>query len=89
MITIQKIVSIINSMNMSICKITDTEDNLFDDLPGDPDTLAGLILELAGRIPEAGFEVKFEKLDFVVESVDKRRIRRIRVKLPQVADTDE
>jgi gliding motility-associated protein GldE len=71
------------------CKITDTEDNLFDDLPGDPDTLAGLILELAGRIPEAGFEVKFEKLDFVVESVDKRRIRRIRVKLPQVADTDE
>lgn len=71
------------------CKITDTEDNLFDDLPGDPDTLAGLILELAGRIPEVGYEVKFEKLDFVVESVDKRRIRRIRVKLPQVADTDE
>ena len=71
------------------CKITDTDDNLFDDLAGDPDTLAGLILELAGRIPEAGYEVKFEKLNFVVESVDKRRIRRIRVKLPQVSDTDE
>lgn len=71
------------------CKITDTEDNLFDNLPGDPDTLAGLILELAGRIPEVGYEVKFENFDFIVESVDKRRIRRIRVKLPQVSDTDE
>lgn len=71
------------------CKITGMDDALFDDLPGDPDTLAGLILELAGRIPEVGYEVQFEKLDFVIESVDKRRIRRIRVKIPQVADTDE
>ncbi len=71
------------------CKITDTDDTLFDNLSGDPDTLAGLILELAGRIPEVGYEVQFEGLDFVVESVDKRRIRRIRVKLPQLTDTDE
>ena len=70
------------------CKITGLEDEMFDDLPGDPDTLAGLILEFTGRIPEAGYEVKFLNLLFIIESVDKRRIRRIRVKLPEVADSE-
>lgn len=71
------------------CKITGLEDELFDDLPGDPDTLAGLILELTGRIPEAGYEVKFHDLTFIIESVDKRRIRRIRVKLPEQTRNEE
>jgi len=71
------------------CKITGLEDEMFDDLSGDPDTLAGLILELTGRIPEAGYEVKFQNLLFIIESVDKRRIRRIRVKLPEVAVSEE
>jgi gliding motility-associated protein GldE len=71
------------------CKITGLEDEMFDDLPGDPDTLAGLILELTGRIPEAGYEVKFLNLLFIIESVDKRRIRRIRVKLPELTGSEE
>ena len=71
------------------CKITGLEDNLFDNLPGDPDTLAGLILELTGRIPEAGYEVKYLNLHFIIESVDKRRIRRIRVKLPESTENEE
>jgi gliding motility-associated protein GldE len=71
------------------CKITDLKDELFDDLPGDPDTLAGLMLELTGRIPEAGYEVKFHDLTFIIESVDKRRIRRIRIKLPERTRNEE
>jgi putative hemolysin len=71
------------------CKITGLEDDMFDNLPGDPDTLAGLILELSGRIPEAGYEVDFLYLHFIIESVDKRRIRRIRVKLPELTATEE
>ena len=71
------------------CKITGLEDDMFDNLPGDPDTLAGLMLELTGRIPEAGYEVKFLNLLFIIESVDKRRIRRIRVKLPEISVSEE
>ncbi|MDP4290154.1 MAG: transporter associated domain-containing protein [Bacteroidota bacterium] len=71
------------------CKITGVDDDTFDNLPGDPDTLAGLILELAGRIPEAGYEVKFHNLHFTVESVDKRRIRRIRIILPDLTINEE
>ena len=71
------------------CKITGLEDDLFDGLSGDPDTLAGLMLELAGRIPEVGYEVKLHNLLFIIESVDKRRIRRIRVKLPELTESEE
>ena len=71
------------------CKITGLEDDLFDGLAGDPDTLAGLILELAGRIPEVGFEVTLHNILFIIESVDKRRIRRIRVKLPDIIQSEE
>lgn len=72
-----------------IGKITGLEDDLFDGLSGDPDTLAGLMLELAGRIPEVGYEVKLHNLLFIIESVDKRRIRRIRVKLPELTESEE
>jgi len=71
------------------CKITDLDSDFLDGLPGDPDTLAGLILELAGRIPEAGFEIKYHNIHFIVESVDKRRIRRIRVKLPEPTESED
>ena len=71
------------------CKIAGLEDDLFDGLSGDPDTLAGLMLELAGRIPEVGYEVKLHNVLFIIESVDKRRIRRIRVKLPESPEIEE
>lgn len=71
------------------CKITGLDDDMFDGLSGDPDTLAGLMLELTGRIPEVGFEVKLHNILFIIESVDKRRIRRIRVKLPDKTESEE
>jgi putative hemolysin len=71
------------------CKITNLDDDMFDELSGDPDTLAGFVLDLTGRIPEVGFEIKFNNLLFIVESVDKRRIRRIRVKLPALKKNEE
>ena len=71
------------------CKITGLDDDMFDGLSGDPDTLAGLMLELTGRIPEVGFEVKLHNIQFIIESVDKRRIRRIRVKLPDKTESEE
>lgn len=55
----------------------------FEAVKGESDTLAGFILELSGKIPQ-----KFEKIthrDFIfeIESVDKRRIKRVKVTLPK------
>ncbi|MBU0487563.1 MAG: gliding motility-associated protein GldE [Bacteroidetes bacterium] len=65
------------------CKIIGIDDSLFDDVKGESETLAGLLLELKGEIPPRNVEIKCKNFLFKVESVDKRRIKRIRVTLPK------
>lgn len=62
-------------------KITDIPDNLLDPVKGDADTLAGLILEIKGEFPKAGDKIKYDRLHFSIESVDKRRIRQIKLEI--------
>jgi len=63
------------------CKVLNIEDRIFAEAKGESDTLAGLILELAGKIPEPNEKFRFEQYVFQAETVDKRRIKRIRVKI--------
>ncbi len=51
----------------------------FEENKGEADTLAGFILELAGKIPPKNQRVSFENFEFTIESVDKRRIKRVKV----------
>ncbi len=62
-------------------KIVDIEDDYFDDFKGDADTIAGIILELTGEIPDQNKKIEYKNLTFTIESVDKRRIKQIRVKI--------
>jgi CBS domain containing-hemolysin-like protein len=62
-------------------KITMLPDDLFDAVKGDADTLAGLILEIKGEFPKTDDHLKFNNLHFFIESVDKRRIRQIRLEI--------
>ncbi len=63
------------------CKIVGIESSIFEDVKGDSDTLAGLLLELKGEIPEKNSEIVFQNFRFKVESADKRRIKRIKVNI--------
>jgi gliding motility-associated protein GldE len=60
-------------------KIAQVEDNVFDDVKGDADTLAGLILELRGEIPEKTDKLTYKNFTFEVREVDQRRIKLIHV----------
>ena len=60
-------------------KITDTPGDFFDPVKGDADTLAGLILEIVGEFPVEGTTIEYENLRFHIESVDKRRIKQIKL----------
>ena len=51
----------------------------FETVRGEADTLAGLILEMKGEIPQKGDCVDFMQLSFCVESVENRRIKSIKV----------
>ena len=58
----------------------------FEENKGEADTLAGFILEQAGKIPSKNQMVSFEEFDFTIESVDKRRIKRVKVTRNQTVD---
>lgn len=51
----------------------------FEKQKGEADTLAGFILEIAGRIPVKNQKVPFANFEFTIESADKRRIKRVKV----------
>jgi gliding motility-associated protein GldE len=60
-------------------KVLEVEDDIFEPVRGDADTLAGLILELKGDFPDKGEKTTFRNFEFTIEAVDKRRIKKIRL----------
>lgn len=60
-------------------KIIEQDDEIFDAVKGDADTLAGLILELKGDFPKKGERTSYKNFEFTIEAVDKRRIQKIRL----------
>ena len=62
-------------------KVINYELDYFDDLKGESDSLAGLILEHEGRIPKIRDVIIIKLFTFQIESVDLRRIKRIKVTL--------
>jgi len=61
------------------CKIAGIEDHIFDTVKGEADSIAGLMLELHGKMPEKNTVVTFLNYEFKVLTVDRRRIKMINV----------
>lgn len=58
------------------------EEDLFEEHKGESETIAGFVLEIAGSFPKRGEKVLFDKYTFVVESLDKKRLKQIKITLP-------
>jgi gliding motility-associated protein GldE len=54
----------------------------FEENKGESETIAGFVLEIARSFPKRGEEVLFGDFRFVVESLDKKRLKQIKVTLP-------
>ena len=63
------------------CKVFDIDEELFEEVRGESETLAGLILELTGEIPQKDQVIKYKDFIFSIESADRRRIKEIRVEI--------
>jgi gliding motility-associated protein GldE len=68
------------------CKIIGIEDKIFDDIKGESDTIAGLILEILGKIPGPGENVHYGRFTFTIKSVDNRRIKELIVEVKGSGD---
>ncbi len=64
---------------VDFCKVFNVSENYFEPMQGEADTLAGLVLEIEGRIPEVGFSFNIEKFHFEITEADTRHIIQIKV----------
>ncbi|MFN3529067.1 MAG: gliding motility-associated protein GldE [Bacteroidia bacterium] len=65
-----------------LSKHTGFDIEVFEEVLGDADTLAGLILEIAGRIPEINEHLSYHGYEFVVTEADERRIKTVQLSFP-------
>lgn len=59
-------------------KITKIDEEVFDEVTGDADTLAGLLLELKGEFPALHEKVVYGRYEFEVLEMDNRRILKLK-----------
>ena len=64
-----------------MCRITDVDNVLFEDNKGDSETIAGFILELKGDFPKRGEVIDFNNYRFVIEEMDRKRIKRVKFEI--------
>ncbi len=62
-------------------RIIEVDEVLFEDRKGEAETLAGFILEILGNFPKKGQKINFDNCRFTIETVDKKRIKQIKLTL--------
>jgi putative hemolysin len=69
------------TMINDVCKIMGISVDTFDKLRGESDSLAGLVLEIAGEIPKMNDVLTAGDFQFTIMEVDKNRIRKVKVSI--------
>jgi len=57
------------------------DDAIFEENKGEAETLAGFVLEISGSFPRLNSKINFEDYVFTVESMDRKRLKRIKLTL--------
>ena len=55
----------------------------FDDISTEIETLGGFLIEKVKKIPKVGQVINHESLKFVIEIVDKKRIKQVKLIMPK------
>ncbi|KEZ92591.1 gliding motility-associated protein GldE [Nonlabens ulvanivorans] len=65
-----------------ITELEESQQELFDNSKGESETVAGFLLEQTGYFPRKLDKITFEGFTFVVESMDKKRIKQVKCTKP-------
>ena len=71
------------TMINDVCKSMNLRADTFDQVKGDSDSLAGLILELAGEIPKINDIIVSGDFEFNILDADSSRIKKVKVRIKQ------
>lgn len=55
---------------------------LFESNKGEAETIAGFVLEISGSFPKLGSKISFDNYVFNIEALDKKRVKQVKVTLP-------
>ena len=67
-------------------KILKVDNDVFEDVEGEADTLAGLLLEIKGEFPVLHEKLDYENFHFEVLEMDARRILKVKVMIDETLD---
>ncbi|MEZ4981666.1 MAG: gliding motility-associated protein GldE [Saprospiraceae bacterium] len=71
------------SLLNDVCRIVGIPTDTFDEVKGEADSIAGLVLEIVGLLPKPEREISFEDYTLKVVSVNERRIEQVLITLPK------
>ncbi|MEC7062498.1 MAG: transporter associated domain-containing protein, partial [Bacteroidota bacterium] len=69
---------------IDIYKLLDIDGEIFEKEKGESDTIAGFCIEQAGKILLKNEKISFDRYTITVEAADKRRIKKVKIKINEV-----
>lgn len=72
------------TMIYDVCKAMDLPTSTFDSVKGESDSLAGLILEVAGKIPAENEIIEVGDFQFTILELDRNRIKKVKITIRPV-----
>ncbi len=67
------------TMISEVCSLMSLPQDTFNDVKGESDSIAGLILEVAGEIPKVNDKLSVGNFEFTIVEVDRNRIKKISI----------
>jgi gliding motility-associated protein GldE len=68
-----------------VCRAIGESADVFEDVRGESESLAGLILEISGKFPAVNQIVTFDKFEFTVLEIEKMRLQKVKLSItPEV-----
>lgn len=64
-----------------VVKVMNLDDDVFEKVRGEAESIGGLVTELSGKLPLLGEQIQFDNFIFTVESADRRHVKRVKLSL--------
>ena len=70
-----------------VYRILNVDDDIFEDVEGDADTIAGLLLEIKGDFPKLHEKIEYKNFTFEILDMEERRISKVKVVIHEKEET--
>lgn len=61
------------------CKKIDIDQQIFDEVKGESESLGGLLLEINSNLPKNGSKIRYADFEFTILAVDAKKIKKVKV----------